>query len=176
MASCVRPQPAPTAPALPELTARCGRPRRTPAACTAATTTPSSPWSTTAPTLRRPCAAEQGRWSSAWPTTPAAAHRESAVRRQVWNVQTEEVGVELENPMLKMWFVALQFVTRACVTCSLLSVSMGRSWFRTTGRTPAVRTTSVVSFSFSDFLFSLNIRWYFFSRNNVFKLFDVILC
>lgn len=44
------------------------------------------------------------------------------------------------------FFLTLQCVTRACVTCSLLSVNMGRSWCRTTDRTPAVRTTCVVSF------------------------------
>lgn len=45
-----------------------------------------------------------------------------------------------------MWFMTLQCVTRPCVTSSLLSVNTGRSWFHTTDRTPAVRTTCVVSF------------------------------
>lgn len=46
-----------------------------------------------------------------------------------------------------IWHV-LQFVTRVCAIASLLSVNMGKSWCRTTDQSPAVRTTSVVSFLF----------------------------
>ncbi|CAG12488.1 unnamed protein product, partial [Tetraodon nigroviridis] len=107
--------PAPTAPAFLARTARFGKPRRTAAACTDVTTTPSSPWSTTAPARRRPSATGRERRSSAWLTTPAAARRKSAC------------------------------VTRACATSCLRPVSTGRNGCRTTGRTPAVPTTCVCS-------------------------------
>ena len=58
---CVFLQLALTALVLLVHTARFGKPRRTPAACTAATMTPSSQWSTTAPTLRSQCAIELGK-------------------------------------------------------------------------------------------------------------------
>lgn len=76
---CVCWQPAPTAPAFLVRTARFGKPRRAAAACTDVTTTPSSPWTTTAPAWRRPCVTGRERWSSAWLTIPAAARRKSAV-------------------------------------------------------------------------------------------------
>lgn len=55
------PQPAPTAPAFPARTARFGKPQKMGAACTSATTTPLSPWSTTAPVWPRRCAIGQER-------------------------------------------------------------------------------------------------------------------
>lgn len=68
---------------------RFGKPRRMPAACTAATMTPSFPWNTTAPAWWRLRAVEQGRWSSVWLMTPAVAHKKSVVSLSafVWNVQ-----------------------------------------------------------------------------------------
>lgn len=58
---CVCLQPAPTALEFLVRTVRCGKRQMMPAACTAATMTPSSLWSTTAPAWRCPCAAEQAR-------------------------------------------------------------------------------------------------------------------
>lgn len=60
-------------------TARFGKPHETAAACIGVTTTPSSPWRTTAPAWLRLRASGRERRSSAWLTTPAAAHRKSAV-------------------------------------------------------------------------------------------------
>lgn len=74
-------------------TARCGRLPGTPAACTAATRTPSSQWSTTAPVWPCQCAGEPARSSLAWPTTAAAARVNSAVRlRSLWLCLAENVS------------------------------------------------------------------------------------